>query len=222
MYDLTTIIISTLITALILYISFLHFKKIDYKHLSPDLALKQLSITCAVFVTTFLTLILCKVLNAIPIEQIQTIAGSGIQIPIIMIACNFLFKKTYKQIFKENLSLDNSILSICFILSCLFAIVIIVTYLHDWSMSLLFIAIFLGKFIWFDGATLGLTRENITNFIKQKYLSFFMLFIIIFIAILLISQELGFTFVYSIFIGVDFGIGIAGIIIYKSETKRIP
>lgn len=215
------ITISMLATTVILLLVYLINKKYVYVENSKvDFMLSNVSITFAVFVISFLTLIICKSLSYISTEPIKTIIDSGIQIPILMMFFSFFFKIFYKKIFKQDLRSEIAVVTISYIISCIFIIVISFTYLKDWSMGLLFIAILLGKFIWFDGASLSFTRENLKMFFSHKFLLFIMVFCIVFIAILCIAEINGVDNLLSIFIGVDFGMGLAGIIIVLIELKK--
>ncbi|WP_312648950.1 hypothetical protein [Aminipila sp.] len=88
-------------------------------------------------------------------------------------------------------------------------------------MFFLFVTMLLGKFIWFDGVNIGLNKEDFKDFLSQKFLLFLIAFCLIFIAILCFAETYGYINVVSIFIGMDFGMALAGIIIVTKEIKGV-
>lgn len=188
--------------------------------------------------TVLSTLSIHHWLSSFDNPSVVLICSSGLHITITMAVLNILYHLIVALLNKRNGFLLPSQLTVSYVVFCILAILLSAFYLHDFALSAVFLAILLGRVIWFD-TDIPAVFHSIRQFFKgifdfishfsfkklilaiytlfKKYLSIIITCVIYIVAI--VVSEI-FDNLFSLFVAFDIGMLAAGVTIFFLEHKK--
>lgn len=188
---------------------------------------------CAL-ITVLSTLSLHYILSLFDNPSVVLICSSGLHIPIIMAVLNMLYHLTFAAYSKKNGFLLFSQLTASYVVFCILAVLLSAFYLHDPALSAVFLAILLGRVIWFDTdlsaiwLSIRCVFTSIFNFSFEKFSrvmhSLFKKYLgivitcLIYIVVMIVIET--FDNLLPLLGAFDIGMGAAGVTILFLEHKK--
>jgi hypothetical protein len=172
---------------------------------------------------TFILDTMLKQIFNLPESNINKFLSTGIIIVLSMLILSIFFKLFHKKSFNENY--NTSLVLINYLVGCMFAVMLSLIYIHDWSLALTWFVVLLGKFIWFDGISFTEMIDELKVQIspKKDLLRIFfvdIIIVILFLGILKIYEMTERDYIFFMYTGIFWGMGYTGISLYLKEKSN--